>query len=73
MCIVFMPYPPESQIRLPLLKSAKDKKIHSVLVVEKYLGDYFKLNSSEKKQFKQSINAVKNLTKLADKLLKKNK
>ena len=32
-----------------------------------------KLNSSEKKQFKQSINAVKNLTKLADKLLKKNK
>ena len=32
-----------------------------------------KLNSSEKKQFKQSINAVKNLTKLADKLLKKNR
>ena len=32
-----------------------------------------KLNSSEKKQFEQSINAVKNLTKLADKLLKKNK
>ena len=32
-----------------------------------------KLNSSEKKQLKKSINAVKNLTKLADKLLKKNK
>jgi len=32
-----------------------------------------KLNSSEKKQFNKSINAVKNLTKLADKLLKKNR
>jgi len=54
MCIVFMPYPPESQIRLPLLKSAKDKKVHSVLVVEKFLGDYFKLNSSEKTRIKKS-------------------
>tara|TARA_Y100000817_G_scaffold23388_1_gene16868 strand:- start:132 stop:272 length:141 start_codon:yes stop_codon:yes gene_type:complete len=32
-----------------------------------------KLNSSEKKQFNKSVNAVKNLTKLADKLLKKNR
>ena len=31
-----------------------------------------KLNSSEKKQFLKSVNAVKNLTKLAEKLLKKN-
>ena len=30
-----------------------------------------KLNSSEKKQFLKSVNAVKNLTKLAEKLLKK--
>ena len=29
-------------------------------------------NSSEKKQFNKSVNAVKNLTRLADKLLKKN-
>ena len=32
-----------------------------------------KLNSSEKKQFNKSVNAVKNLKKLADKLLKKNR
>ena len=54
MCIVFMAYPPESTIRLPLLKSAKDKKIHSVLEVEKFLGNYFKLNSSEKTRIKKS-------------------
>ena len=54
MCIVFMAYPPESQIRLPLLKSAKDKKIHSVLEVEKYLANYFKLTNSEKTKIKKS-------------------
>tara|TARA_Y100001970_G_C14215085_1_gene849188 strand:- start:12 stop:971 length:960 start_codon:yes stop_codon:yes gene_type:complete len=39
--------------------------------VEKILE--LKLNSNEKKQFKHSVNAVKNLTKLAAKLIKKNK
>ena len=39
--------------------------------VEKILK--LKLNPSETKQFKHSVNAVKNLTKLATKLIKKNK
>ena len=33
----------------------------------------FKLNTPEKKQFKKSVNAVKKLTKLASKLVNKNK
>ena len=49
------------------LKPFKDGAPYTEKIIE------LKLNSSEKKQFKQSINAVKNLTKLADKLLKKNK
>ena len=36
MCILFVTYPPESKIRLPLLRLVKDKKIHSVLEAEKY-------------------------------------
>jgi len=49
-----MAYPPESQIRLPLLKSARDKKIHSVLDVEKQLGEKFNLSKSEKSRIKKS-------------------
>ena len=54
MCIVFITYPPESQIRLPLLKSAKDGKDHSVLDIEKVLSKRFKLSNSEKIRIKKS-------------------
>jgi len=49
-----MVYPPESQIRLPLLKSAKDGKDHSVLDIEKVLAKRFKLTNSEKTRIKKS-------------------
>ncbi len=54
MCIVFIAYPAESLIRLPLLKSAKDGKEHSVLDIEKVLAKKFKLTNSEKTRIKKS-------------------
>jgi len=48
-----MTYHPESQIRLPLLKSAKDGKIHSVLDIEKVFAKRFKLSNSEKSRIKK--------------------
>ena len=54
MCIVFVAYPPESRLRLPLLKIAKDKKIHSVLDAEKFLANHFKLSKSERTRIKKS-------------------
>lgn len=49
-----MVYPPESIIRLPFLKFAKDGKIHSVLEAEKHLGKNFKLSEKIRKQMKKS-------------------
>ena len=54
MSILFVCYPPESKIRLPLLKLAKDKKIHSVLDSEKSLANLFKLSNSERSKIKKS-------------------
>ena len=54
MYILFVTYPPESKIRLPLLRLAKDKKIHSVLDVEKSLANRFKLSNSERSRIKKS-------------------
>jgi len=54
MCILFVTYPPESKIRLPLLRLAKDKKIHSVLDAEKSLANRFKLSNSERSRIKKS-------------------
>ena len=54
-CVLcLMACPPESQIRLPPLKSSKDKKIHSVLDVEKEFGKKFNLSKSEKSRIKKS-------------------
>lgn len=49
-----MAYPPESQIRLPLLRLVKDKKIHSVLDAEKELVKRFKLSKLEISRIKKS-------------------
>ena len=50
MCIFLVVYPTESKLRLPLLRFAKDKKIHSVLDAEKFLANHFKLSKLEKIQ-----------------------
>jgi len=47
-------YPPESIIRLPLLKLAKDGKIHSVDDAEKQLAKFFKLSPKIRNQIKPS-------------------
>ncbi len=54
MCILIVGYPPESKIRLPLLRFARDKKIHSVLDAEKSLANRYKLSNSERTRIKKS-------------------
>ena len=49
-----MVYPPESIIRLPFLKYAKDGKIHSVLIAEKNLANHFDLSRKIRTQIKPS-------------------
>lgn len=49
-----MAYPPESQIRLPLLKLVKDKKIHSTDEAEKFLANLFKLSTKQRNELKSS-------------------
>lgn len=49
-----MAYPPESQVRLPLLRFAKDGKLKSVLDAEKYLSKRFKLTNAEINRTKKS-------------------
>jgi len=51
-----MVYPPESIIRLPFLRYARDKKIHSVLDAEKHLANHFKLSKKIRTQKKRSGN-----------------
>ncbi|KFM14391.1 restriction endonuclease protein [Marine Group I thaumarchaeote SCGC RSA3] len=51
-----MAYPPESQVRLPLLRFAKDGKLKSVLDAEKYLSKRFKLTNAEINRTKKSGN-----------------